>query len=192
MTSRISIDDFLPLALSLRETVAVHKVPVENRASLIGDAVFQFATFLDERLGSNFHESIFGLLEGHAEALGQEPNDRAPLIAQMEITFRKGRKKEFNILRGYLQKDQYLREALEFALGVRGLDEREAKIDSDGRFAQLMKIKSGIKTLRFNSLANIESPSWIEVPLEDSEYGTFEQSLAGLCKCISRVIRQWN
>lgn len=191
MTSEISLDDFLDLALRLRETAVTHHVPSEHRASLIEDSVFQFAAFLDERLGSSFHESIFGLLEDHAEALAREPDPVSPLLAQLEITFGKGRKKEANILRGHLREEQFLREVVEFALGLRSLDEIDAEIDSDARFTRLMATKNGIRSLRFNSAANIGSPSWLEVLLEGSEYGTFDQSLEGLCSCISRVTRQW-
>ena len=191
MTTQIVLEDFLRLALRLRDTAVTHNVSEEHRASLIGDVVFQFASFLDERQGSSFHESIYGLLEDHEDALSQEPKPAKAFIAQLEITFGKGRKKEVNILSGNLKNMQFLQETVEFTLGLRSLDELYSKIDSEARFTQLMSKKNGIKELRFNSAESIDTPSWIVVPLEGSQYGTFEQSLSGLCKCIFRVVKRW-
>ena len=62
--------DFAALALSLRQTVANHKVPPDLQASLIEDVVFHFAAFIDEKTGSDIHESIFSVLGNYANHLG--------------------------------------------------------------------------------------------------------------------------
>jgi hypothetical protein len=184
VTSQFVPADFLQLALALRETAVAHNVPADSRVSLIEDVVFQFASFLDERLGSSLHEEIYGLLEQHAEALSQPPRPLDFLVAEVEVVFGKGRRRCINILSGYLQEPRFLRENIEFALGLRSLDELDTEIDSDARFGQLMAKKAGIEMLRFNAGVNIGAPSWVDVPFRES-------SLDGLCECVRGAIAKW-
>jgi hypothetical protein len=190
LTTQILPEDFVQLALRLRETVVTHGVPAQHRASLIEDVVFQFATFLDERMGSRLHESVFSLLDDRASDLGAEPAPDSVLVAQLEIDFGKGRK-ALNILSGHLRDKQGLRETVEFSLGVRRLEELDAEVDIEGRFAELLRRKSGIRALRFNPAASLGNPAWTAVALDGSPYGTFEPSIEALCACIRRVARQW-
>jgi hypothetical protein len=187
----IKPNDFATLALALRSVVVNHKVPPDLRASLIEDVVFHFAVFIDERTGTDFHESVLGVLGKHAKQLGAEPRPTDYLVAELEIVFNKGRKAELNVLRSSLLKPSVLRLDVEVALGVRDVSEIRTRIDTDRRFADLMRKKGGIKALRFSAAGNIPKPSWQEVPLQGSPYGTFEQSLGGLVACIKKVAAAW-
>ena len=185
MTSQLVSKDFLQLALALREIAEAHNVPAESRVSLIEDVVFQFASFLDERLGSSLHGEIYAILEQHEDVLSQQPRPLDVLVAEVEIVFGKGRKRGIHILSGYLQEPRFLREGIEVSLGLRRLDELDCDIDSDVRFGQLLAKKNGIEMLRINAVANVDAPSWVDVPHRES-------SLDGLCECVRRVISQWS
>lgn len=184
-------NDFATLALALRSVLANHKVPPDVRASLIEDIVFQFAVFIDEKTGTDFHESVLGVLGEHAKQLSASPKPSDHLVMELQVVFLKGRRAELNILRSCLLKPSVLRLNLEVALGVRDITEVGARVDTHQRFADLMKKKAGIKALMFSSASNIKRPSWQEVRLQGSAYGTFEQSLDGLVACIRNVAAEW-
>lgn len=179
--------DFVSLALSLRRTVANHKVPPDLQASLIEDVIFHFATFIDEKTGSDIHESIFTVLRKCAKQLGEVPVPSDSLVAEVEITFLKGRKAELNVLRSSIAKPALLRLIVEIALGVRDTTEIKARIDTTRRFADLLKKKGGVRAVRFNLANATGKPSWQEVELHGS-HGNFEQSLEGLLTCIGAVV----
>ncbi len=48
MPKRIKLSDFGDLALMLKPTLTTHGVPEEQHYSIISDAVFEFANFIDE------------------------------------------------------------------------------------------------------------------------------------------------
>lgn len=181
-------EDFVSLALSLRQTVANHGVPPRLRASLIEDVVFQFAAFMDEKTGGAIHESIFSVLRKHARQLGEDPEPADLLLAEVEIRFLKGAKAEFNVLRSSLEKPKMLRLIVEIAMGLRDTTEIETRIDTKRRFAELMKRNRGIRTIRFRMADARGRYSWKEFGLEGSPFGTFDQSIDGLLACIRAVV----
>lgn len=184
----ISTKDLVELALSLRQTVELHKVPQDLRASLIEDVIFRFAVLLDERTGSDVHESISGVLSRYARQLGETPAPPDSLLAEVEVTFLKGRKAELNVLRSSIAKPKLLRLVLETALGVRDFTEIKARIDVERRFAELMKKKGGIRTVRFKMAVGGGRRTWQEVKLARSPFGRFEQTVDGLLACIRTVV----
>jgi hypothetical protein len=185
MPKSIKPSDFATLALSLAPILENHKVAPESRASLIEDLIFHFAVFIDERTGSEFHESVFGVLRSATP----EPSDHP--VAELQILFDKGARAEMIISRVSLRKTSILRMNLEVALGVRDVTEIRSRIDSKRRFSDLMRKKGGIKALRFNSATRRGKPSWVEIRLPDSPYGSFERSLDGVMSCIKAVSAQW-
>jgi hypothetical protein len=180
--------DFASLALSLRQTVADHKVPPDLQASLIEDVVFHFAAFIDERTGSDIHESIFAVLRKCAKELGETPVPSDSLLAEVQITFLKGRRAELNVLHSSIAKPALLRLNVEIALGVRDATEVNARVDTDRRFADLMEKKGGVNAVRFRLANAADSASWQEVKLQRSPHGTFEHSVKGLLACIRAVV----
>jgi hypothetical protein len=188
MAKPFASKDFASLALSLRQTVANHKVPPDLQASLIEDVVFHFAAFIDKKTGSDIHESIFTVLRKYAKQLGETPVPSDSLLAEIQITFLKGRKAELNILRSSIAKPALLRLIVEIALGVRDTTEIKTRVDTDRRFAELMEKKGGVNAVRFR-LANAAGNSpWQEVKLQRSPHGNFEQSVKGLLTCIRAAV----
>jgi hypothetical protein len=188
MPKPFAAKDFASLALSLRQTVANHKVPSDMQASLIEDVIFHFAVFVDERTGSDIHESIFTVLRKYAKQLGEAPVPSDLLLAEVEVIFLKGRKAEFNVLRSSMEKSELLRLIVEIALGVRDTTEIKARIDTARRFAELLEKKGGIKAVRIKSANARGKSAWQEVKLDGSQ-GVFEQSLKGILTCIRTVLR---
>lgn len=184
----ISAKDLVELALSLRQTVELHKVPQDLRASLIEDVIFRFAVLLDEKTGSDVHESISGVLSRYARQLGETPAPPDSLLAEVEVTFLKGRKAELNVLRSSIAKPKLLRLVLETALGVRDFTEIKARIDVERRFAELMKKKGGIRTVRFKMAVGGGRRTWQEVILARSPFGSSEHTVDGLLACIRTVV----
>lgn len=180
--------DFAALALSLRQTVANHKVPPDLQASLIEDVVFHFAAFIDEKTGSDIHESIFSVLGKYAKQLGETPAPSDTLLAEVQITFLKGRKVALNVLRSSIAKPSLLRLIVEIALGVRDTTEIKARVDTGRRFADLMKKKGGVNTVRIRLANAAGNASWQEIKLQRSPHGHFEQSVEGLLACIRAVV----
>ena len=190
MTNKIKIADFEDLALALKPSLDTHGVPKELHYSIISDALFSFASFLDEKSGTNFHEDIFAVLDNYVEKLGESAIGDF-LVAEIDIVFEKGRKAEVNLLKSHLDNNESLQFALEIELELRDLDEIDEEIDADSRFIKLIKKKKGIKLLKFNSAEDLENENWFDVSLKGSEFGRFEQSLSGLKKCIREVANQW-
>lgn len=190
MTKQIKIADFGDLALALKPSLVTHGVPEELHYSIISDALFSFASFLDEKTGTNYHENIYTLLDDYVEKLSESKIGDF-LIAEIDIVFEKGRKVEMNLLKSHLDSSERLQFALEIELELRDFDEIDEEIDADSRFIKLMKKKKGIRLLKFNSAEDLENENWFDVSLEDSEFGRFEQSLSGLKKCIREVAKQW-
>jgi hypothetical protein len=188
MAKAFAPKDFASLALSLRQTVANHKVPPDLQASLIEDVVFHFAAFIDERTGSDIHESIFSVLRKCAKQLGETPAPSDSLLAEVEITFLKGRKVELNVLRSSIAKPALLRLTVEIALGVRDTTEIKARVDTDRRFEDLMEKRGGVNAVRFRLANAADNASWQEVKLRRSPHGNFEQSVKGLLACIRAVV----
>lgn len=184
------LEDFISLALSLRQPLIAHDVPSELRASLIEDVMFRFASFIDERTGSDFHESINAALSEYSEQLAASPEPVDSLLAEVEIVFVKGGKAELNVLRSHMARLASLRLVLEIALGVRQVTEIRSRIDAEDRFRQLMVKKGGIRAIRLKAPSTSGKSPWQEVRLNGSRYGDFEPSLAGLIACIRRVSTQ--
>jgi hypothetical protein len=184
----ISAKDLAELGLSLRQTVELHKVPQNLRASLIEDVIFRFAVLLDERTGSDIHESISGVLSRYARQLGETPAPPDTLLAEVEVTFLKGRKAELNVLRSSIAKPKLLRLVLETALGVRDFTEIKARIDVERRFGELLKKKGHVRAVRFKMASGGGRRRWQEVKLARSSFGRFEQTVDGLLACIRTVV----
>jgi hypothetical protein len=184
--------DFASLALSLRETVAKYKVPPGQQASLIEDVIFHFAVFVDERTGSDIHESIFAVLRKHARHLGEVPVPTDSLLAEVQISFLKGPKAELNVLRSSIEKPALLRLTVETAIGVRDVTEIKARVDTERRLASLMEKRGGVNSVRFKPAGGAGRASWQDVKLRGSPHGDFEQSVKGLLACIRAVVAQSN
>ncbi len=189
MREAVDLDDFVTLAFSLRQPLETYNVPPQVRASLIEDVVFRFAAFIDEKIGSDMHESIGAVLSEHAEQLAAVPEPADSLVAEVEIIFVKGGKAELNVLRSHLTGLASLLLVLEIALGVRDVTEIRSRIDTQRRFRDLMLQKGGIKAVRFKSTSTSDKSPWQAVRLSGSSYGNFEQSLSGLTDCIKAVCR---
>jgi len=189
MEKEIKLTDFGELALELKPTLETHGVPEKFHYSLISDVLFTFANFLDEKNGTDFHEQIYPLMDELAEKLSA-PQLGDFQVAEVIFEFEKGRK-VMNLLKSQLDHPEILQFDLEFNLGLRGLDEIDNEIDADARFLKLLKTKRRVKSLKFNSAKNYTNEDWISVSLEESEYGSFEQSLSGIQQCIREVVKQW-
>jgi hypothetical protein len=106
MTSKITLQDFRELAASLKPTLVSHEVPINLQDSLLSDVVFQFASFIDEKTGSSFHESIYDLLEERSAA---DDGFTDYLAAELEILFVAGRRCRANLLHSMLLNPDALR-----------------------------------------------------------------------------------
>lgn len=188
MKNKIKSEDFYQLALALKPTLVTHGVPVELHYSLISDIMFEFANFVDEKSGSSFHEGLFALLAEHAEELSSDIKRTDWLVAELEVLFGKGKKVETNIHKSYLENREYLKLHMEISLGARDISEIDKNIDADARFAALLKKKNGIRALRFKAA---RSGAWLEVPLNGTGSGDYNQSVDGICGCIIAVTKQW-
>lgn len=149
MSRTIALHDFLQLAAALKPTLEAHEVPVDQRDSLLSDIVFHCASFIDEKTGSSFHESIDDLLADDDEATG-EFTDR--LIAELEIRLGSNRRIRVNLMHSMLSNTEALRSQIEMALGLRGIHELDAKVDIDARLADLLRKRRGIAELQVRCL----------------------------------------
>ena len=190
MAKEIKLEDFGELAMSLKPSLLTHGIPDELHYSLLSDVVFQCAAFIDEKTGSSFHEGIDALLDEYIEALSGDISSDY-MVAEIQIVFGKGRKVETNVLKSHLENKENIVLDFEMALGIRDIDEIDAKIDADARFAALMKKKNGIKSLDFKAAKDFENDNWYSIPLQGSEFGDFEQSIDGILKLVSKVTKQW-
>ena len=80
---------------------------------------------------------------------------------------------------------------LEFTLELRELDELDKVINIEKRLASFNKKTGGIQLLRFQSMENMDTNIWVEVPLKDSVYGSFSNDVAGISECIRTVVASW-
>lgn len=190
MSKKFQTDDFIALAGKIKPVLDTHNVPAELHFSIISDFVFEAANLIDEKTGSAFHEEIYGALESVAEQLAIESMGDY-CVAFMDLVTAKNKKFELNILKSMLENPDDLVMGIEVTLELRELDELDKVIDIDRRLASFNKKTGGIRTLRFQSMENMDTEIWIEVPLNDSEYGSFSNDIAGISECIRKVVAGW-
>jgi hypothetical protein len=167
--------------------MANHGVPPKLRASLIEDVVFHVAVLVDEKTGSDFHESIFAALGRRAKELGEDPEPVDAVVAEVEVLFGKGRKAELVIARSGLERPALLRQVLEVAIGVRDVAELESRIDTRARFAEVLKKKGGLKSVRCK-LVGPGRRSWRDVRLQRAKTGRAGPTLDGLLESLRAAV----
>ena len=179
MARNIELQDFTEIAFAIKPILETHDIPEEYHYSIISDIVFEFANRLDTRTGTSFHESIYALLEEHAEKLSAAGPGRI-LITELEIEFSNGDVLEANVPDTQLDDEAQLRLHLEFTLTIRDLDEIDAEIDVDGRFKKLVADRKGIRTLRILPGKEPDASAWVIVD-------EFDESMDGLVACLRKV-----
>ena len=190
MSNKFETSDFIALAKKIKPILETHDVPSELHFSIISDVVFEYANVIDEKTGSSFHEEIYSALDSVAEQLAI--NARGDYcVAFMDLVASGKNKFELNILKSMLENADDLVMGLEVTLELRELDELEKVIDIDRRLTAFNKKTGGIKLLRFQSMENMDTDTWIEVPLKDSAYGSFSNDVAGISECIRTVVASW-
>lgn len=167
--------------------MATHDVPANRRASLIEDVVFHVAVLVDEKTGSEFHESIFSALAKRAKELGEDAEPVDALVAEVEVLFGKGRKAELVIARSGLERPALLRQVLEVAIGIRDVSEIKSRIDTGARFAELLKKKGGLKSVRYKPVGPGRR-SWCDVRLRRAKTGRAEPTLDGLLESLRAAV----
>ena len=190
MSDKLKINDFIVLAKKIKPILDTHDVPPELHFSIISDIVFEYANLIDERTGSSFHEEIYGTLEAVSEQLAVETGGDY-CVSFMDLVTAKNSKFELNVLKSMLKNPADLVMGLEVTLELRELDELDKVIAIDKRLKAFNKKTGGIKSLRFQSMANMDSNTWIDVPLKDSAYGSFTNDIAGISECIRAVVTSW-
>lgn len=190
MSDKFETSDFIALATKIKPILDAHDVPSELHFSIISDVVFEYANVIDEKTGSSFHEEIYSALESVAEQLAVEPGGDY-CVAFMDLVTAKSQKFELNVLKSMLENADDLVMGLEVTLELRELEELDKVIDIDKRLKAFNKKTGGIESLRFQSMENMDTDTWIEVPLKDSAYGTFSNDVAGISECIRTVVASW-
>ena len=190
MRDKFATSDFIALAKKLKPILDTHNIPSELHFSIISDVVFECANVVDEKTGSSFHEEIYGALESVAEQLAVDAGGDH-CVAFMDLVTTKNNKFELNILKSMLENADDLVMGLEVTLELRELDELDKVIDIDRRLKAFNKKTGGIKSLRFQTMENMDTDTWIEVPLKDSAYGSFSNDVAGISECIRTVVASW-
>ena len=190
MSNIFETNDFIALASRIKPILDTHDVSPELHFSIISDIVFETANLIDEKTGSGFHEDIYGALESVAEELAIEPSGDY-CVAFMDLATAKNKKFELNILKSMLENADNLTMGLEVTLELRELDELDKVINIEKRLASFNKKTGGIQLLRFQSMENMDTNIWVEVPLKDSVYGSFSNDVAGISECIRTVVASW-
>ena len=190
MSDKFEISDFIELARKIKPILDTHDVPPELHFSIISDTVFEYANLIDEKTGSSFHEEIYAAIESVAEQLAVEASGDY-CVAFMDLVTAKNKKFELNILKSMLENADNLVMGLEVTLELRELEELDKVIDIDKRLKVFNKKTGGIKSLRFQTMENMDSDTWIDVPLNDSTYGSFSNDIAGISDCIRTVVSSW-
>ncbi len=179
MSKKITLEDFAELAHTIKPILESHDVPEEYHYSMISDVVFEFANLVDTKTGTSFHESIYGLLEEHAEKLSTGGAGRI-LVTEIEIEFGNGEILETNVPDTQLEDEAQMRLHLEFTLTLRDIDEIDEEIDIEPRFSKLIAGNKGIKELRILPGKEPDADAWVTVD-------KFEASMDGLIACIRKV-----
>ena len=179
MTNNIELQDFTEIAFAIKPILETHDVPEEYHYSIISDIVFEFANFVDTKTETSFHESIYALLEEHAENLSTAGAGRV-LITELELAFGNGDVLEANVPDTQLDDEAQLRLHLEFTLTIRDLDEIDEEIDAERRFKKLLSDKNGIRKLRILPGKEPDASAWVSVD-------EFDESMDGLIASLRKV-----
>ena len=179
MSEKISLEDFAAFAHTIKPILESHDVPGEYHYSIISDIVFEFANLVDTKTGSDFHESIYALLDKEVEALSKAGPDRIP-VTELEIEFANGKVLEASFPDTQLEDDAQLRLHLEFTLAIRDIDEIDRDIDAEPRFSKLVTKNKGIRALRILPGKEPDADAWVSVD-------DFDESLDGLIACVREV-----
>ncbi len=179
MAKNIELQDFTEIAFTIKPILETHDVPEEYHYSIISDIVFEFAHLLDTKTETSFHESIYGLLEEHAEKLSTAGPGRIP-ITELGIEFGNGDVLEANVPDTQFDDEAQLRLHLEFTLTIRDLDEIDEEIDVERRFKDLVSGKKGIRKLRILPGKEPDASAWVSVD-------EFDESMDGMIACLRKV-----
>ena len=179
MSEKIELEDFAELAHTIKPILESHDVPEQYHYSIISDVIFEFANLVDTKTETSFHESIYGLLEDHAEKLSTAGAGRI-LVTELEIEFGNGEVLEANVPDTQLEDEAQMRLQLEFTLTLRDIDEIDEEIDIEPRFRKLIARNKGIKELRILPGKEPDADAWVSVD-------EFEESMDGLIACIRKV-----
>jgi len=179
MGNDIELQDFTAVALAIKPILESHDVPAEYHYSIISDIVFEFANLVDTKTGTDFHESIYALLEEQAEALSKAEPDRIP-VTELEIEFANGKVLEASFPDTQLEDEAQLRLHLEFTLTIRDIDEIDKEIDAAPRFRELVTKNKGVRELRILPGKETDGDAWVSVE-------EFDESLDGLIACVRRA-----
>lgn len=174
MSRKIKPADFEALAANLQDTLRINGVAEESQPSLLADLLFGFAAFLDERLGSNHHESIFALADAILSGeIASEAQDN--LSGELKIHFHKGRKAALNLLAAHRSNRAHLLFDLQMALGIRTLAEINSEIDSEARFLALLDSRQGIRLFEVRGFGDTVSDTWRTVEPPTSKPGSLDE-----------------
>ena len=179
MTKNIELQDFTEIAFAIKPILEAHDVPEEYHYSIISDIVFEFANLLDTKTETSFHESIYALLEEHAEKLSTAGPGRIR-ITEVELVVGNGDVLEANVPDTQFDDEAQLRLHLEFTLTIRDLDEIDEEIDVERRFRNLVSDKKGIRKLRILPGKEPDASAWVSVD-------EFDESMDGLVACLRNV-----
>ena len=181
MAKDIDLQDFTEVAFAIKPILESHDVPPEYHYSIISDIVFEFANLVDTKTGTSFHESIYGLLEEHAETLSSGATG-SESFTDLEIEFGNGEVVETNFPDTQLDDEAQLRLNLEFTLTLRDIDEIDEDIDTAPRFKRLLGDKQDIRELRILPGSEPDAAAWTTVV-------DFEPSIDGLLDSIRKVMK---
>ncbi len=179
MAKDIDLQDFTDVAFAIKPILESHDVPEQYHFSIISDVVFEFANLVDTKTGTNFHESIYGLLDEHVEKLSTAGPERI-LVTDLEIEFGNGEILETNVPDTQLEDEAQMRLHLEFTLALRDIDEIDKDIDVARRFSELIASKKGVRELRILPGKEPDANAWVTVD-------TIDESMDGLIACIRKV-----
>ena len=120
--------DLMELASSIQSVIELHDVEPKLQDSLLSDVLFQVASLIDQKQGSNLHEGIFDLLDNI------EPTVSDYLVCELDIHLDNGERLETNVLKSNIDILDGLILDLEILLELRDISELDDEIDIDARF----------------------------------------------------------
>jgi hypothetical protein len=122
--------DVMELASSIKSVIEQHEVPSE-----LADVLFHVTRLIDSKQKTNFHESIFELIDRFVPALSDH------LVCDICLHLYNGECLETNILGSNIDSLDGLILNLEFTLKLRKISEIDKIIDTEKRFKKIQIIK---------------------------------------------------
>lgn len=174
------------LAFSTKEILNLHEVEPEIHQSIISDVLFEFANLLDEKQGSNFHEEIYSLIDSISEDLNDNSNSDC-CVCFLQIIMEHGKRYETNVLKSELENSESMLLNIEMTMNLRKYEEMDSEIDIEKRLRASCSKKGKIDKLRFQELKDMDTDVWLELYLEENEFGKFDNTVSGVISCIRSV-----